>query len=768
MAGGAWLLQQQITLPGSGGLFLLLPAALLCGYGVLHGSSGLRSIARGASIGVAVAAGFLWAGFVAQGRLADRLDPQWEDRELSAVGVIASLPEPGEHGSRFLFDVEQVAPADARVPQRVSLNWTIHDLPAVALEAGQRWKLTLRLRRPHGNSNPHGFDYEAWLFEQGIRATGSVRADPPPSLMTASVASAAHAIERLRDGLRTRVLDALAQAPCADVLVALVMGDQHAITPEHWRVFTRTGINHLMSISGLHITMLGALGYLLVRAIWRMWPRLALLLAAQRAAVVGGALAAWFYALLSGFAVPAQRTVLMLSVVAVALWLGLNIPASALLAIALIAVVALDPMAVLSAGFWLSFASVAILMFVTSGFAGRVPWYATWGRTQWAISVALTPILLMLFQQVSLVSPIANLFAVPIVSFVVVPLALLGSVVNSPLLLELAQLIMSWLMLPLTSLAEAPAAVWGQHAPALWTVFPALCGVVWLLLPRGVPARWVGCVLLSPLFLDRPAGPEVNEMWLQVLDVGQGLAVVARTREHALLFDTGPRYSSNTSAGDHVVVPFLRGEGVTALDRLVISHDDSDHTGGAAAVLRALPVTQILTSVKAEKYSPHPTARCEDGAAWEWDGVRFEILHPAADSYSLPQLKNNDRSCVLKIVSRFGSALITGDIEKSSEMELLHRLAPLQTDVLVVPHHGSGTSSTPAFIDRVQPQLALFAVGYHNRFGHPKYAVLQRYRQAGARILRSDYDGSIGVRFSAHGLETTSWRRTAQHYWSGQ
>ena len=769
-AAGSGLLQQQAVLPALDGAFLILPCAMVCGYAYTRASPRLRKLLGVAAVGIAVASGFFWAAWVAQWRMSDRLDAQWEDRELTLVGVIASIAEPGERGSRFQFDVEQIAPADARAPHRVLLNWYAsgpHDGDAIpSLQPGQRWRLVARLRRPHGNANPHGFDYEAYLFEQGLRATGSVRTETAPQLLAEQVPGWGYAIERLRAELRARVLHALPGAPYAGVIAALVMGDQRAIEAAHWQVFTRTGINHLMSISGLHITMLAAAAYFLVRMLWRAWPRLALHLAAQRAAMVAGLLTAWFYTLLSGFAVPSQRTVVMLAAVALGLFLSVNTSALALLSIALIAVLLLDPMAVLSVGFWLSFASVAILMFSASGRIQRVPWYEEWARAQWAVTIALTPILIVLFQQASLVSPVANMIAVPVVSFVVVPVALLGSVLNVGALLDFAHTLMSWLMLALQWLANLPSAVWAQHAPPAWTLLPALIGVMWIMLPRGFPSRWVGGLLLAPMFLVMPTAPDAGVAWVEVLDVGQGLAVVVRTHEHALLFDAGPRYTSTSGAGDYVVVPYLRGEGVQRLDRLLVSHDDSDHTGGVAAVLRAVPVTQIFTSVPIEKYAPHAVARCEAGEHWEWDQVRFEIVHPDAASYAAKTLKNNDRSCVLRVVSRFGSALITGDIEKRSEVELLERAADLRADVLVVPHHGSGTSSSTAFIAKVGAKFAVFAAGYHNRFGHPKFEVVERYRQTGARILRSDYDGWVTLKFTPRGIQLETWRERTRHYWS--
>jgi len=771
---GVALLQRAEVLPALSPAWLVLPLAAVAvalWAPRQRTAGGARALLL---VIVAAACGYGWAAWRADARLADRLDPAWEGRDIVVVGVVASLPQPYERSVRFEFDVERVVTAGAVVPQRIVLAWWGRNpregedgLPPV--HAGERWRFTVRLKQPHGTLNPHGFDYEAWLLERGVRATGYVRPRTNPERLSAQVWRIEPLIERLRERLRDRIVAAVPGACCGGVLAALAVGDQRAIPPAQWQVFTRTGVNHLMSISGLHVTMVSGLVYALALALWRRSPRLALRLPAGKAAAVAGLLAALAYAALAGFAVPAQRTVYMLAVVAAALWSGRQLPVSSILAGALLVVLLIDPWAVLSAGFWLSFGAVGVILAVTVGRLVQAGVIRQWLRVQGAITLALVPLSLALFQQVSLVSPVANALAIPLVSLVVVPLTLVGSVLPFDLGLTLADAIMRLTMIPLEWMAALPDAVWQQHAPLPWTVAVACAGVAWLLLPRGFPARWLGVLALLPLFTVLPPGIAPGTVRAAVLDVGQGLAVVVRTANHALLFDTGPAFGPGADSGNRTIVPYLRATGVRSLDLLVVSHDDIDHSGGAASVLQALPVARVASSLKPDHpllaAAPSPV-RCERGQRWEWDGVRFEFLHPAVDAYG-KKVKDNNLGCVLKVSAPGGTLLIPADIEARSERELVAAYgADLQADVLVVPHHGSRTSSTPAFVAAVSPQLAIVTAGYRNRFGHPKAEVLARYDGAGARVQRTDLDGALLINVDAGSPPAAeAWRDRYRRYW---
>jgi competence protein ComEC len=762
---GVWLLQWQPALPGT--LWLCAVAASACA--ALAAAWFSRRFAATATLAVVAfaALGFSWAAALAHLRLSDRLDAVLEGRDVEVTGVVASLPQMAERAQRFDFDVESPA---SGVPRHVTLS--LYDAPApgeaARVHPGERWRFTVRLRRPRGAVNPHGFDYEAWLLERGIRATGYVRPKRPQERLTQFVPAPGYWIERLREAARERIQNALPGRPFAGILIALAIGDQRAIDPDEWKLFARTGVSHLMSISGLHVTMVAGLFALLVSFLWRRSERLALALPAQKAAALAGFLAALGYCLISGFAVPAQRTLYMVGVVAASLWLGRASSASRVLAAALMIVLVLDPWAVLSPGFWLSFAAVAVIFYVGTGRPSPQHWLVQWGRVQWAVTIGLAPLLLVLFQQVSIVSPLANAVAIPLVSFVITPLALAGAAFPLEWPLVLAHALLELLMAMLEWLAALPAAVWHQHAPAPWTLPLAALGIAWMLLPRGWPARWLGVPLMLPLFAVAPAAPGAGDLWITVFDVGQGLAVLARTERHALLYDAGPMFDAFADSGSRVIVPYLRGEGIDTLDALVVSHDDNDHAGGAQSVIDAMPVGVFWSSLAKDHpllAAPAWRAPCAAGRRWRWDGVAFEFLHPAPGKGG-GEGKINDRSCVLRIEAAGRSVLLTGDIEGAAERELLGR-APelLSADALLVPHHGSLTSSTPDFVKRVAPRIAVFTVGYRNRFGHPREEVLARYREAGSRLLRTDETGAVQIRFGTGGLEMTSQREAARRYW---
>ncbi len=774
-AAGVWLLQQQSSLPALFWAWLLLPLPLLL-FGLRRASSWpARGLRQFFSKILWLAFGFFWAAFFAHLRLADALPERWEGQDIQISGVVAGLPVSNERGLRFEFDVEKVITPGAQVPGHIQLSWfdggfgrpATHPVPQ--LHPGERWELTVRLKRPHGNANPYGFDYEAWLLERNIRATGYVRAGPENRRATERVYRPAYLVEAVREAASVRLSQVLENRPYAGVLKALAIGEQNAIPPAQWQVFLRTGVNHLMSISGLHVTMISGFFFALAYWLWRRSATLTLRLPARKAAVIAGVLAALAYALLAGFGVPTQRTLYMLSVVAAALWLGRAGSASSVIALALLVVLLLDPWAVLSPGFWLSFGAVAAMMGAGAGRISRPHWLAEWGRVQWAVTLALVPALLAMFQQVSIVSPLANAVAIPLIGLVVTPLTLLGTAFPLDFLLMAAHLAMEGGMIFLTWLSTLPVAVWQQHGPPVWTLVVAMLGVIWLLLPRGFPARWLGVVWFLPMFMVLPPRPAQGELWLTVLDVGQGLAVVARTREHALLYDAGPQFGPEADSGSRIIVPFLRGTGISRLDGMIISHDDIDHSGGAQSVLQAEPVGWLLSSLPPD--SPALTGvrnntRCFAGQSWEWDGVKFAMLHPPEDSYQYDGFKDNDRGCVLKISSRFGSILLPADIERVSEQDMLERSPqPLAANVLVVPHHGSLTSSTEAFIDAVRPAMAIFTVGYRNRFGHPKDEILERYRARGIKTWRTDESGALDLRFGADGLSLQSQRQVRKRYW---
>ena len=769
-AGVLWL-QTQAALPDGAMLFDMAAIGALC-----CAASAAKARLRWALPVGAFLFGIVWAGWLAGYRMADQLPLSSEGRDIDVVGVVAEMPQITDRGMRFRFAVEG---SSLPVPRQISLAWYARraaddDVPEaapVAVHAGERWRFRVRLKRPHGNLNPDGFDFEAWLFERGIRATGYVRVAPDAAPRESFVPSFNAYVERLRECLRDRYLAVLGDRPYSGILIALSVGDQQAIAPGLWQRFSRTGLTHLMSISGLHITMVAGLFYMLTGWLWRRSARLPLYLPAQHAAALGGMVAALAYCLLAGFAVPAQRTLYMLTTVAVASQLRRRLATRQVLAIALLVVLLLDPWAVLSAGFWLSFGAVALLFYTGSGRLAPGHWLIQWGRAQWAMLAGMLPLLLALFQQFSLVSPLANALAIPVVSFIVTPLTLLAALPGLQFLLWPAYWVTQLLMVVVAFLADLPGAIWQQHAPPMWATALALIGTAWLMLPRAVPARWVGVLLYLPLLFVPPERTLAGDMKMTVLDVGQGLAVHIQTHAHDLVFDTGPSFSQDADSATRVLVPYLRAAGVQKLDGLVVSHEDNDHEGGADSLLQAVPTGWLLSSLPFE----HPLAAapvrhiaCSDGQHWQWDDVSFEVLHPSAAQYLHPSPKANNMSCVIRVVSQHGSAMLTGDIETVDEMRLLQRhAAELHSDVLLAPHHGSNSCSSPEFITAVGASRGVFTVGYRNRFGHPRPNVVARYRERNVQMFRSDEDGAVSFDFGAGGIRIEREREQRKRYWHG-
>jgi competence protein ComEC len=766
---GAALLQTRAQL-----FNLVAPGLISLAFAV--GAFLLRRWRRPAAVlilGAAGVAGFAWANMLAANRLAHKLPAQWEGTDLVVTGVVADLPRADERATRFWLDVESVSPTLGAPLVRVALNWyrpgsgERGDVPQ--LQPGERWQFTVRLKRPHGTANPYTFDFERWALERNIGATGYVRDKQPAVRLAQSVARPGYVIDRWRAQIRARFALVLQEQPYAAVLTALAVGDQSGIGAQQWRLFWRSGIGHLISISGLHVTMVAGLAGWLASWLWRRSARLMLAAPAQRVAVLVGAVAALFYAALAGFSVPTQRTVYMLAVVAAAWWFGWRASPSRVLSAALFAVVLLDPWAVTAPGFWLSFGAVAAIFYVTAERPGRSGKTAVAVRVQIAVTLALAPLLLLLFHQLPLVSPLANAIAIPLVSLMVVPLTLAAAVLPVDVLLHAAHALFEYGMHVMQWLAQWPEAVWTRAEPPWWSVLLALCGVAWLLLPRGFPARWLGALWLLPLALIAAPRPAAGEFWATVLDVGQGLAVVVETATRTLLYDAGPRYDEDANAGLRIALPYLRGRGVAQLDGLVVSHEDDDHAGGAYEVQRELRPRWLLSSLPAEHAAVTAAAkplRCREGLSWRWDGVSFEMLAPPREAYFDARLRENALSCVLKVSTATHSLLLPGDIEGAQERRLVEQYgARLRSDVLVAPHHGSKTSSMPEFLAAVQARTVIFTVGYRNRFQHPHKDVLDRVQASATRVLRSDQHGALSVRIDSGGVRVSSYRVQEPRYW---
>ena len=796
IAGTALQLQQPQLWAGQ--VYAWVGVAALIGVYVATRVDGSRFafVRHGYVFVLACALAFAQAGVRASHHVQSALNPALEGRTLLVVGLVANLPQRTEDSARFRFEVESAREVDGTqvpLPPQLLLGWYGTRLngpdaqggnedkvllPPAELRPGDRWQLAVRLKAPHGHINPHGFDYELWLWEQGLQATGYVRhgaKDNPPQWLGHT---GAHPVERLRQRVRSAIEHHVADRATAGIVAALLVGDQAAIERADWDVFRATGVAHLMAISGLHITGLAWFAALGVGWLWRrsdVWAPAkpwSLWLPAPIAAstcAVGVALA---YAVFTGWGVPAQRTVWMLALVTLLRGYGLRWPWLTVWLSVCAVVLALDPWALLQAGFWLSFVAVGVLFASGLDRSGHTLWARALHlcREQWLMSVCLAPLTLLLFHQVSVVGLFANLLAVPWVTLVVTPLCLLG--LCWPAAWGAAAEALQVLVWVLKACAGMSWAQWSAPAAPGWAGAAALLGMaVWAM---RVPL-WMRCLGLAwvlPMLSWQTQRPAQGSFELLAADMGQGHAVLVRTATHSLLYDTGPRYSVETDAGQRVLVPLLRAWG-ERLDRVVISHQDSDHSGGAPAVMAMQPQADVLTSVAVD----HPLQqlgamqRCERGQTWTWDGVRFEVMHPQAADYER-KLKPNALSCVLRITAEpldeapitQVSALLAGDIEASQEQALRHSGQMLQADWLLVPHHGSATSSTVNFLEAVQPRIAVVQAGYRNRFGHPRPEVMQRYDALGVLVVQTPRCGASTWRSDTPNLVQCE-RNQRQRYW---
>ena len=816
------------------------------------------------ALGLAAAcAGFGYAAWRAEMRLALSLPTAWEGRDLEVQGAIRGLPSRDEKGARFLFDVDSVAAPIGHFPRTIQLAWIDQKgPPPPLLEPGARWRLTVRLKRPHSNANYGVRDAEAGLLARNVRATGYISTPAKAQRLDGYASGLRVSVDRWRAALRARIDTVLADAPHRGIVVALVVGAQDEVSAADWLLMRATGTSHLVAISGLHIGFVAGLAGWLAGALWRRsglvgrnWP---LRIPAQLVAVTAGTMFAALHAALAGFNVPAQRALWMAGVVALAFVSGRSVAPSWVLAWALGLVLLLDPWAPVSAGFWLSFCAVGAILYAMSGrprvraderadgadagpdvdpdadggsgargadvgaaggqaatrFSARmlrvlhargrafVERMRSAAHVQFAVTIALAPLTIYWFSQIPLIGPLANAFAIPWVSLFVTPAVLAGVVLPMPIdayAFRAAHALLELLIVGLQMLSGPGWALWRLPQPDGWVLAVAAVGVLWCLAPRGWPLRWAAPLTWLPLLLPPPPGPPSGSFRLTALDIGQGSSILVETTHHALLFDAGPGPES-THAGERVVVPYLQANGVYTLDTMVISHEDSDHSGGAPAVLQGVEVRQLLGGLvpsnalwdKARAVGAD-TVRCAAGQHWQWDGVDFSILWPDPGPLSG---NPNAHCCVLRVsmagagespghtagspVAPTVSALLAADIEAPVERILLARdRSALPAQILVVPHHGSKTSSTEPFLDSIEPLIALFQVGYRNRFHHPNAGVFERYSARHIELARSDSDGAVRVDVSpghavqgqggseANGAVLTleRYRDTQRRYW---
>ena len=791
--------------------------------------------------------GILFSSFYAKQQLSYRFDEGLIGKNLIVNGFVSSIPASSREVQRFEFVITELSglntdgtrinqkPMHQKMPRKIRLSW-YYGLP---VRAGEKWQMEVRLKPPHGFMNPGGFDYESWLFQHGIDATGYVRKSvlnqrEPDASHALSMTALMTPINKIRQSLSQKIETIAAitlaenqpeidyksdQSSSFSLIKALAIGDKSSISNQQWQVLVNTGTSHLMAISGLHIGLAAFFAYLLIR---RLVPAFVMKrIPAQHIALAGGVLVAMLYAMVAGLSIPTQRAIIMLFVLSAMMLIRRNHRPVDALGFAMFLVLLLDPLAVLSVGFWFSFSAVAVI-FITlnSGSPGANKvvtgqkkkglnysvWFKVistlkqWIRLQLLISLFLLPLSLFMFQQVSLVSPVANLLLIPYVSFLVVPVVLVAIVCAfvlpgfAEVLFRLAASLLDIIWPLLSSLAALPYATWVKGDIDIIKLL--LLTAVMLLLyfsrelscfieshrqqtsqrqinqPRTVwILRFVSCLLFFPLFITTKATFNAGDYQLTVLDVGQGSAALIQTKNHVAVFDAGAKFSDRLDVGSSVVLPYLRSQSIQFLDYLIISHGDADHIGGAQVILEALPET-ILIGQDIEKLVAIKKQPCLEGHKWQWDDVDFVFLSPASagllqQSSRAKREQRNNQSCVLQVSSKAGSVLFTGDIEKRTEQQLLSRYGrQLDSDILIVPHHGSKTSSTAAFIKAVDPEISIFSVGYKNRFKFPNNKVMASYVALGGTLLQTDKSGALSISLTSKtGLVIEKYRGKTRKYW---
>jgi competence protein ComEC len=761
----------------------LIAIAFLVGHCVVHGVSELPPLWPWGVLPVcafamacflktrwvaALLLGGIWAWSHAAWRLADQLPATVAAQDVEVSGYIDSMVDVDDLGVGFTLAVRD---ADVPVPRRIELTW--YDT-AQRPAPGELWQLRVRLKAPRGFANPGGADYTAQLFRNGIGATGYVRDTKRDIGRNVRLAPAGwrSLVLRTRASLAHKLAAALPNSPMLGIVQGLAVGDTQQIVSAQWRVFANTGTTHLMAISGLHIGMVAALMAWLAGGVARLLPLQRRRIAVSDIQAISGMVAALAYSTLAGFSVPTQRTLVMLLVYFGTRLLRRQIGITQGLSVAMIGVLLIDPFAPLSPGFWLSFGAVAAIFMATSGRLSRPHWSAEYLQLQGAVSVGLLPFLIGAFGSVSLISPLVNLVAIPFFTFLIVPVVLLGSLLLTinewlgGLVVQAAAQLLAWTW-PLFEWASGlPLATWHLPQLPLWAAGLMVLGCALVIAPGMLPTRMAGTMLCLPALLWQPTRPLAGEFALTVLDVGQGLAVVVTTQSHVLVYDVGPSFRSGRDTGELVVLPYLYSRGVRRIDLLMLTHGDNDHVGGAASVLAGLPTQRVLAGPSVTL--PHAQL-CAQGQRWQWDQVTFQVLHPTAADAA----QENNSSCVLRIAGASGAALLLGDIEREAEAQLVANGAIAAADVVVVPHHGSRTSSTQALTQASAPKLAVISAGYGNRWGFPKQDVLNRWHDVGARTLNTATSGAIEIAVNGTGVnagvnasvQVDEYRLTHRAYW---
>lgn len=707
----------------------------------------------------------VWAACCGKSAMDARLPTSWEGQDVQATGYVVGLVQAEAGAASAQFQIEQATRDGQTVPWRGRARISWYDEHSEVPEPCSHWHLLLRLRRPRGPVNPGGTDGERSALARGIDAVGYVRDNSSNQRLRVGT----WCLDRLRGSLADSIQVRVHDPHDAALLRAFTVGDTRGLEQHDWDVARANGISHLLAISGFHVGVAAVFGLWLSHVVYWLWPTLAVRCPRVQAQALAALASASAYGALAGLGMPTIRTMLMIAAFALARCSRRAVSPVHAVALALMAILLVNPTAVLEAGFWLSFVGVAFLILcMESKGHGLRGFLRELTLGQIVMTVSLLPLTMWFFGEASMVGVVSNLVAVPFVSFVIVPCALLGILLLllcPPLatpVLRVAEWLThaQWWLLEQT--AQWPGAHWYLPAVEPWALAFATLGAVWLFMPRGVPLRVLGALLFLPLLWPVRHLPAAGAFQAWVLDVGQGLAVIVRTRNHAMVYDTGARYPSGYDLGGAAVVPSLHALGIDRLDVLMISHADNDHAGGAPAVANAFPMARRYSGEPARL--PIPMAQCLAGQQWEWDGVRFRVLNPKADAL---QAAANNHSCVVAIEGRAGRLLLTGDIAATIEPQVAALLGTGPQPVLQVPHHGSNGSSSAGFIAAIHPELGIVSAGWRNRFGHPRPEVMQRYAAAGVPVFNTAVDGAVQIDFPATGTAYVAarWRLLQRRYW---
>lgn len=699
--------------------------------------------------------GIAWTSWYASTSLQIRLPERLESQPIQIEGIISSIPIPGQYGVNFLFAVNHMN------DMQVRLTWNTEQ----KLHVGDHYLLTVRLKHIHAMRNPGTYNYETWAFENHIMASGSVLSTKQQRFIDHT---SMYPFNRLRQFVHDLLLEHLPQTTTSGWILALTIGERYMASQKDWQILRATGTNHLMAIAGLHIGLIAGFTHLVSSYLWRQSIYLCYLIPSDIAAGIMSIAVAWIYSALAGFALPTQRACLMVTIFLVGSLSRISFSGWQSWSLALFFVLMINPLSSLSESFWLSFLTIALIIYGMQGRLHPNNWWWKWFRVQWVIGVGLTPVALYFFQQTSLTGFLANSIAIPWLGFVVLPLCLTASILlllNSVaahvvLILADKSLFILWRFLEYVS--ELCFSVWLQPINSMYLLAATAIACLVFLAPRGMPGRLLSAIWILPLLLHEPARPAQSDYWFTVLDAGQGMSAIIQTRNHTLIYDAGAKFSDKFDIGDNVVVPFLNASGVKNVDMLVISHADNDHAGGMQAVMRSLKVKLVRSGATKKLHLSNKQA-CISGESWQWDGVNFEFIYPTVNELDM----GNDGSCVLKVSASGGSVLLTGDIEKYAESLIITRNKGFAVNIMTAPHHGSKTSGLSSFLDRVDPQYVIISAGYRNRYRLPHQSILRDYARRGVLVLNTATSGAIQFRISSasDALIPYQYRYANQYYW---